>query len=255
MTGDGSPSPGFAGATENLRAATRWLLTAAAAAGAAIAAGLQLTDIGSLTLKDWPRLAIAGASLAASFGSVGYMILRTSRLLADEWITLAQLEMEQFKQLLRRSDRRRDRRRAEAIDRIYRELSECRDELYGSVADSITDLYRKLIKANDAARLSPGADQAQEAARLKSAVDMVVQTANYSYLRADFTALRKHLALAGTVFAVGVVAFAYAASPPASPGKTAARPVAHSATPASSSSPHPRGQRPPGQARPERWPS
>lgn len=118
MPGEVSPAAGYAAATDHLRTATRWLLTATAAAGAAMVAGVQLTSIGSLSLSDWPRLVAARAGLASGLGAVGYMIFRTSRLLADEWITLAQLELEEFKRQLRDSHRRRDRQRGLAIDRI-----------------------------------------------------------------------------------------------------------------------------------------
>ena len=225
---EGSPSPeswllpaaplavaaGYAAATDNLRTATRWLLTAAAAAGAAMVAGLQLTSIGSLGAGDWPRLVSAAAGLAGALGAVGYMVFRTSLLLTDEWITLAHLELSQFKQRLHSSGHRRDKKRAEAIDRIYEELNVYRDELYGNVAESISDLYSRLIQANDAARERPSLAQAQTAAALRSAVDTTVQAANYSYTRSDFAALRKDLARAAAVFVAGVVLFAYAANPP-----------------------------------------
>jgi hypothetical protein len=214
MPDEASPAAGYAAATDNLRTATRWLLTAAAGAGAVIVAGLQLTSIGSLDLSEWPRLAAAGAGLTAAFGAVAYMIFRTSRLLTDEWITLAQLQLDQFNQQLRNSNRARDKRRYAAIDRICEELQGYQDELYGSVADSIPDLYARLIEANTVARKNPTAEHAQTAADLKSAVDTLVQAANYSYTRADFTLLRRHLARAGAVFVAGAVIFAYAANPP-----------------------------------------
>ena len=59
MPGDGSSAASYATATDNLRTAARWLLTAAAAAGAVMVAGVQLTSIGSLGLGDWPRLIAA----------------------------------------------------------------------------------------------------------------------------------------------------------------------------------------------------
>ena len=213
-----SAAAGYAAATDNLRTATRWLLTAAAVAGAAMVAGLQLTSIGSLGAGDWPRLVSAAAGLAGALGAVGYMIFRTSRLLTDEWITLAHLELAQFRQRLHSSRHRRDKKRAAAIDHIYEELQTYRDELYGSVAESISDLYSRLIQANDAARKRPSLAQVQTAAALRSAVDTTVQAANYSYTRSDFAALRKDLARAAAVFVAGVVLFAYAANPP----KTAA---------------------------------
>jgi hypothetical protein len=227
MAGDGSPAAGYATATDNLRIAARWLLTAAAAAGAVMVAGVQLTSIGSLGPDDWPRLFAAVGGLAAGLGAVGYMIYHASQLLTDAWITLAQLVLEPFNQQLRDSGRRRDRRRADEIDRIRRELEAYQDEFYGSVADSVSDLYRRLIEANKKAREFPSPAHAQAAADLKSAVDTLVRAANYSYTRAEFTVLRRRLAEAGAVFVAGIVIFAYAANPPKSPAQNP--PAGHTA--------------------------
>jgi hypothetical protein len=226
MAGDASPAAGYASATDNLRTATRWLLTAAAAAGAVMVAGLQLTSIGALSLSDWPRLVAAGAGLAAALGAIGYMIFRTSRLLTDEWITLAQLQLDQFRRQLRNSSRRRDKRRGDAMERIYGELGDYQDELYGGVADSITDLYSRLQKANSDIRESPSPERLQTAADLRTAANTLVQAANYSYIRDDFAVLRRHLGQAGAVFVIGVVVFAFAANPPkpATAGRAAGNP-------------------------------
>ena len=222
MPGDASSATSYATATDNLRTATRWLLTAAAAAGAVLVAGLQLTSIGSLGSSDWPRLIAAAVGLAAGLGAVGYMIFQASLLLTDEWITLAELELEPFKQQLRDSSDRRDKRRLEQIGRIYNKLRSYQDEFYGSVADSISDLYRRLIEANKKARESPSPEHAQTAADLRKAVDTLVQAANYSYTRSGFAALRRRLAWAGAVFVAGIVIFAYAANPPKPAAKSTA---------------------------------
>ena len=253
MPGDASSATSYASATDNLRTATRWLLTAAAAAGAVMVAGLQLTSIGSLGPGDWPRLIAAAVGLAAGLGAVGYMILQASLLLTDEWITLAQLELEPFKQQLRDSSRRRDKRRSEEIDHIYNELQNYQDEFYGSVADSISDLYHRLIEANKKARKSPSPEHAQTAADLRRAVDTLMQAANYSYTRSGFAALRRRLARAGAVFAAGIVLFAYAANPPKPAAKSTA--TGHAAV---QGSPAPKSTiAPPTPARsiPERQPS
>jgi hypothetical protein len=210
----GSPAASYAAATNNLRAAARWLLTAAAASGGVLIAGLQLTGLGTLGAGDWPRLLIACLGLAAGLGAVGYLIFQASLMLTDEWITLAQLDMEMINRQLAGSGRRRDRRRLERIRKIRDELERYQDELYGSVADSISDLYRRLIEANKNARQSPSPAHAKEAAELKDAVDTVTQAANYSYARMAFAALRQHLIWAGAVFVAGIVIFAYAANPP-----------------------------------------
>ena len=242
-----NPAAGYAAATESLRSATRWLLAAAAAAAGALAAGLQLTSIGSLDKANWPRLAVAIAAAATVFAAVGYMILRTSKLLADEWITLAQLQLERFTRKLSDSSRKRDKRRGEALERIYTEIQDYSDELYGDVAESIADLYAQLQKANEAARRWPVSPRARKAAPLKNAADAVVQYANYSYTRESFDALRGELARAAAVTVIGVLIFAYAANPPApSQSRTTAR--AGKATPGAS--PHTTPLRTPSSGRP-----
>jgi hypothetical protein len=215
MQSGASPAASYATATNNLRAAARWLLTAAAASGGVLVAGLQLTRLGSLGAGDWPRLLFACLGLAAGLGAVGYQVYQASLMLTDEWITLAQLDLELINRQLAGPGRRRDRRRLEQIKKIRAELEDYQDEFYGAVADSISDLYRRLIEANKNARESPGPAPAAEAARLKDVVDTVVQAANYAYARSAFAALRQRLIGAGAVFVAGIVIFAYAANPPA----------------------------------------
>jgi hypothetical protein len=249
MPGDMSTAASYAAATENLRAATRWLLTAAAGTGAVLVAGVQLTSIGSLGPGNWPRLAAAAGGLAAGLGAVGYMIFQASLLLTDKWITLAALELEDVKQLLWNPGRRRDRRRLEELRRIKDELQNYQDEFYGSVASSIPDLYSRLIEANRKARESPSAEHAETAAGLRKAVDTLVQAANYSYTRSGFAALRRRLALAGAVFIAGIVIFTYAANPPQPAAAGTATPAATAPKTAPPSTPPGSGLRRPSPGR------
>ena len=240
MPGDASSAASYATATDNLRTSTRWLLTAAAAAGAALIAGLQLTSIGSLGPGDWPRLIAAAIGLAAGLGAVGYMIFQASLLLTDQWVTLAALELEEVRHLLWNSSRRRDRRRLADVIRIRNEIQNYQDEFYAGVAESLPDLYSRLIKANEEARKSPTAGHAQTAADLRGAVDTVVQAANYYYIRSGFESLRRRLAGAAAVFVVGIVVFAYAANPakPAATDTSTGHPAGqHSSKPQATSTP------------------
>ncbi len=215
MQADAYPAASYAMATDNLRAAARWLLTAVTATGGVLVAGLQLTGLGSLGVSDWPRLLVACLGLTAGLGAVGYMVFQASLMLTDEWITLAQLDLEMINGQLAASSRRRDRRRLERIRKIRGELENSQDEFYGSAADSISDLYRRLIEANRQARESPTPEHAKTAAELREVVDTVAQAANYSYARSAFAALRQRLIWAGAVFVAAIVVFAYAANPPA----------------------------------------
>jgi hypothetical protein len=225
LASDASPAASYARAADNIRAAARWLLTAMTAAGGALVAGLQLTGLGSLGAEDWPRLLVACAALAAGLGAIGYMLFQTSLMLTDEWITLAQLDLEMIDRQLAGSRRRRDRRRLERVKTIRGELESYQDEFYGSVAGSISDLYRRLIDANRQARESPSPEHARAAAELREVVDTVAQAANYAYARSAFAALRQHLTVAGAVFVTGIVIFAYAANPVAPTARTTRPPL------------------------------
>ncbi|WP_330766962.1 hypothetical protein [Rhodococcus sp. M8-35] len=91
---------GYAAATESLRSATKWLLAAAAGVAGLLVAGLQLGGLGSLSSDDRLRLVIAVISLLLALVAVGAVIWRAAALLADEWITLAQLTSKEFRERL-----------------------------------------------------------------------------------------------------------------------------------------------------------
>jgi hypothetical protein len=161
------------------------------------------------------------------------MVYQASLMLTDEWITLAQLDLEMIDRQLAGSRRPRDQRRLGWIRQVRGELESSQDEFYGGVADSIADLYRRLIDANKRARESPSPEHAKAAAALKDVVDTLAQAANYAYARLAFAALRRHLIAAGAVFVTGIVIFAYAANPAGSAAKSTHTPLtaAHAAVP------------------------
>ena len=93
MIGGGT---GYTAATESLRSATKWLLAAAAGVAGLLVAGLQLGTLGKLSHNDWPRLLIALIGLITALVAVGAVIRRAGALLVDDWITLAQLTLDDF---------------------------------------------------------------------------------------------------------------------------------------------------------------
>ncbi|MFI5496287.1 hypothetical protein [Actinoplanes sp. NPDC051859] len=227
-----APADAYLAATEALRGTTRWLVSAAAGVGAVLVAGLQLTGLGSLGRGELPRLVAAFAGLIVALAAVGYMVLRASQILTTEWVTLADIEKDIFDQQVRRSaqgdtverrklsdrfGRLRDRRyrlRAAMIDGLKERLEFIAEELFGSLATSVPDLYAQLADANEAARRSPGADPARLAAELSRAAGTVVAFANFYITKEWFKVLRRQLAVASAVVIAGVLVFAYAANPP-----------------------------------------
>lgn len=181
-------------------------------------AGLQLSGLGSLTLDQWPRLALAVGSLLVALAGVGYMIWRTAALLTDEWITLAQLNVAEFENRINIGNGRAQERR-KIISTVYSELTDYRDELYGDLAESPEELYGKLKQANAAARTMPNSGPAAQT--LRNAAYNVIQYANYRRTRMEFDRLRRSLAYASVAVVIGTVLFALSLPPESEEPKTA----------------------------------
>ena len=170
-------------------------------------AGLQLTSLGALRLAQWPRLLVAVVGLGAALTGVGYVVHRASRILTDDWITLAQLSLAEFRGKLEQSDR---------LEGLFDDVETYREELYGQVATDLPGLYMKLKEVNDQDRAEPGVTPILEydAMAVRDAARAVVQFANYYSTRAKFDVFIRQLARASVVVTIGVVVFAYAANPP-----------------------------------------
>lgn len=205
---DTSLAESYALATQNLRSTVRWILAAAAAVGGALVAGLQLTNLGALPLEQWPRLLTAVVGAAIALAAIGSMVYQASRILTDDWITLAQLSLHEFQSKLSRSAH---------LEGLFEELEVYKAELYGQVADSLPGLYDALRKVNVEERHQTSRSQAlnQDAATVRGAVAAVVQFANYFSTRRKFAALSRGLGVSTAVAFIGVLLFAYAANPPA----------------------------------------
>lgn len=207
----------FAGSTASLREAAKWLLAAAAGVGGVLVAGLQLSQLGALGADQWLRMVIALSGLALALVGVGWVIARAAALLTEDWITLSQLTIEDF--------RRRLNRRAKPlkgdVDSIYDDIGRYGEELYGHVAVSPEELYQKLKDANRRARARQAPSAAPEAgdgsdadAEIRAAVVAVVEFANFRRTRADFEDLQRVLVKAAILIVTGVVVFAIAAHSP-----------------------------------------
>jgi hypothetical protein len=207
----------YAAATENLRGAAKWLLAAAAGVAGLLVAGLQLGSLGHLTSGEVLRLVVALIGLAVALAGVALVIWRAGALLSDEWLTLGQLSSEDFRARIKASGTQA------GTAAIYTEVETYREELYGSVATTLGDLYRALSETNTAMRSSVGATAEPQAiaraAEVRAAVQNVVDYANYRRTRGKFDSLRCALGSGGTAVVVGLVIFAVASNPPSQPNK------------------------------------
>lgn len=219
------PTDPYSAATQNLRNSTKWLMTAAAAVAASLIAGLQLSDLGELGSDSLPRLVMSLAGLSLGLFAVGRMIWASSSLLIDEWITLAELALEDFEQQLNTSSTRADRRRASLVEAVIDDVETNREQLYGQAATSLDDLYRQLVEYNrlrrdesarggtvtptDGESVRPAIDPHQAAA-------LVVSYANHRRTRQEFQRLRSTFTWWAVPAVVGVLVYAYGANPAAS---------------------------------------
>lgn len=207
----------YADATEKLRSAAKWLMTAAAGVGGVLVAGLQLGSLGELSLDHWQRLVIAVAGLALALGGVAVVVAHAGRLLTEDWITLGELSVEDFESRLNRKE---DKFRKGDVATIYADITSYGEELYGRVATSPEQLYHLLCEANRRARdiggpsTTPASAAGVGDSEIREAVNAVVEFANYRRTRADFERLQRVLAIATAAVLAGIVAFAIAAHAP-----------------------------------------
>src|SRR5689334_10268659 len=82
----------FDGAMQRIRDAAKWLIGAAAAVGAALIAGTQLSSIGKLS-SGW-RLSLAIAGVVLALAAVVFAIWFAVQLLLPVGVTLTELDSE-----------------------------------------------------------------------------------------------------------------------------------------------------------------
>lgn len=233
----GATSSPYVEATASIRAAARWLLTAFAAVGGVLVAGVPLTDIGRVGIWSF-RFWIAVAAIIAALGAIGWMIRAVARVFTAEYVSFGELQQADFpeKVKLTRPDaaegveskpadeRTRRQRRVYAIKKV---INTSREELYGSQARSLAELARRLRAANEAvswlvddeALFEQRVARLQRQSELDRAASRVVDFANYEYTRRTFQRLFPKLALGGFIVAVSVGTYAIAvnSAPPKAP--------------------------------------
>ena len=220
------PSP-QAAAAEALRSTAKWLVTAFAAIGAVLIAGLQLTDIGELQSENWLYLVLALAGLLGALLAVGYMIRETVTILTVEWVTLADLADETFEKILYEGKDETIAAEKAELFALAERIKNVREELFAHTAPSIGKLHRHLHQANEAAAKVAGQERPQlsaddqakifgRARELRDATRAVVDYANYVRTLRLFTRLKKRLAGGGIAAAISIAVYAFATHPPTS---------------------------------------
>lgn len=214
---------------DKIRDAAKWLIASFAAVGAVLIAGSQLSSIGKLPVcfdfsLECNRLWIAVLGTIASLLGVVLAIWIGVRLLVPERLELGALSEEWNKE--RMSFRGRRDSQLKAYFERDKDLLQGFDDL-DDLATQQRAAYEEADRLADALR-NPSDDEAGKRLHAEWEVadkhladilrrgDVVVTTANHALYVNDFRfrSLR-NLMLAGALAAVGIVAFAWAANPPA----------------------------------------
>lgn len=179
------PSSPYLAAAEDIRTAARWLLTAFAAVGGALIAGVPLTAVGRTAPFSGSFFWAAGG-VAAALTAIAYMIFLVSRVCTSEFISFAEFTRIGVPGVT--GERRRSRIRA-----IAESAERSRFELYGHEARDLGELRERLEEVNDQLReASTRPDKpvptvlASRAASVTAAAARVTDFANYEYVRRIF---------------------------------------------------------------------
>ena len=89
-----APSP-YQQATESIRAAARWLMTAFAAVGGVLVAGVPLSDLGRLEVRS-ARFVLAVSAVAVALVAIGYMIRTVARVFTARYVSFGELAAADF---------------------------------------------------------------------------------------------------------------------------------------------------------------
>jgi hypothetical protein len=219
--------------TERLRSAAKWLAAALAGVASVLVAGIPLTGLGQLSpASGGVRLSVAITSLAVALGCVGWMIQATVAIFSTRWITLSDIEMQEFLEryiadaakpgvlpkVMRFIRRPRPTPSPGEAVTLLADVDANKATLFGHVVEERAQLFVLLREVNREAASALNARRAT-ASRLervdivRAAVDVCLGFVNYQYIRGRFERLTHRLLAVGTVAALAIATFAYAASP------------------------------------------
>lgn len=193
-------------AVETFRSVGKWLITAFAAVGSLLIAGLQLTSLGSI--HGW-RLGLAMGGFALAVVAVIVAIL--------ELATLLQPHVSAPDDAARQA--------SDPQTKLGRFVTEHREVLLPPGCGSARDVFDQFAAARVAADKDTPEGRARLAA-LRGPLASIVSLSSYMAAKERFNAVRNVTIVAALAVAAGAAAYAYAATGPATSTSTAAVPPA-----------------------------
>jgi hypothetical protein len=197
-------------ANQRIRDAAKWLIASSAAVGAALIAGSQLSSIGRLdvgapTSVATGRLWIAALGALLSLVAVVTIIRTGVRLLLPKLVVVGDLAVAWDA----------PPRELRAVVTFFRQHPKYLQGVSSpaQVVKRREDLIEQLGKASAAA--GPVHEVRDRIAEIDQRITAIEQMAQHQALRADFGQGLRRLTPATAIAAIGIVAFAWAANPPA----------------------------------------
>ena len=217
--GDATSGGPLTAANDSIRNAAKWLIASSAGVGVVLVAGSQLSSIGALETCVSPtqscaRLPVAVLAALVALGAVCYAVWRTVQLLLPVGVPIGDLSA------------RWDAAEPEA-DVVFlkgnkeylgfdspAELEQAREQAWRAKRDADRGVAQAAAADLPSAKATAAVEQA-EFDRLQSLVVRVTDIAQHERLKAQFADVLPHLLAAALVGALGILAFAWAANPPA----------------------------------------
>jgi hypothetical protein len=208
----------LAKAADRIRASAQYLLAAFAAVGAILAAGLQIADIGALTVDDDPvRFWAAFGGIAVAVGGIAVAIKAAAGVSTASYVDLNWLVAHPDSEARTAIDADEGLRQARTVDALRTQVD--------AAARTASDAYQALVAAGD-----PGTDttKQQKATDLRNAYTQaqgtlthlkkirtdVLNVASFHRTKEAYEKAQGKVVLGALVAAIGVSAFAWGANPP-----------------------------------------
>jgi hypothetical protein len=195
---------------QRIRDAAKWLVASAAAVGAALIAGSQVSSIGRLDV-GWPttiataRLWVATIGVLTGLGGIAYVFWTAVSILLPSVVLISDLN----------DNWERPSREMRPVVAFFRRYPKY---LQGVATPAqLIDHRARLIEQLGNAGPLAGEAFLPRISALDQRIQAIEDMANYQGLKARFERALGRLLAAAALIAIGIVAFAWSANPPAGP--------------------------------------
>ena len=206
-------------AADRVRGSAQTLLTAFAAVGAILAAGLQLGDLGALSVDDCARLIASLGGLVIAVVGVVLAIAASASVAVSSDVSLKWLNDKPNSLAARTINDDAVLRRGKSLNELAAELESAATEANGTYKE-ILDLGDVTDDDERAKRRDLEEDLKLEDAELRwleSIRGDVLEVASFLRVKDAYNSAKQRILIGAVLVAIGVTAFAWGSNPPSTP--------------------------------------